>query len=125
MLALWNRPILEVGRVDVFPLDNPALRVAAEEGVASDFQRAVGRAGVGHDDFVCYRLDRFNARTDVAPFVLAGNQDRKLGGHWASCSSVRIRKAGRRLDQYRQAAAMELAVIPVTARFFAGAGVAT
>ena len=48
---------------------------------ADDFKRAVGRAGIGDQDFIGDMADRFDAGTNVFDFVLARNQDGEAVGH--------------------------------------------
>ena len=86
--GLRNRPVLEVGRVDVFSLDD-----AAAADVADDVERAVGRAGIGDENFVGDCLHRFDASTDVAPLILAGNE------HGEFCCHVRNPRSRKRVGR--------------------------
>src|SRR4051812_11052592 len=76
MPRLRNRPVLEVGRVDVLSLND-----TASADVANDIERAVGRTRISDEDFVCNCLHRFNASADVPPLILAWDEHRKLCRH--------------------------------------------
>jgi hypothetical protein len=82
--SLWNRPVLESGRVDVVPLDHPAAEVV------HNLEGPVGGAGIGYEDFVGDAANRFDALADVSAFVFAGDEDGEL---WNG-ADVRVRGSG-------------------------------
>ena len=75
VLGLGNRPVEETAVADVFAPDH-----AANADPADDLQRAVGRAGVGHEDLVGHGADRLDRGANVASFVLAGDEDGQFRG---------------------------------------------
>lgn len=74
--CLGDSPILEIARVNVFALDDAAIAQRAD-----DFEGAVGRAGIGDEDFVGDMAYGFDAGTNVFDFVFARNQHGEAIGH--------------------------------------------
>ena len=81
MASLRDGPVLEVGRVDVFRLDDAAVAQGA-----NDIERTVGRAGIRDENLIGDRPHRLNAGRGCAGFRLYRGSVRSA---WAWRSSFR------------------------------------